>query len=336
MGSFVCADAVTGLTLERGEDAVCLVIARRRGGYPDADLAAAMRTIGATDMFEPVSLPIRGRVGDYGDFLPKGRQVAVDVACAMTGLDGWEEFQAKALDYLGEGVPVGRGFLGGAPEVMVLGVSYLSASTWRHLAKPYGSQDRKADVDAVRDAIASVAGGDAHASGPLGRNFPMASLQSCAHERSDGTRVHLPRLARCLAGDEAGSTFHDAFRAWFPWCSGMVGRLGDGVAVPERAVLEQLWDVQQAMLRMRHLGLLLRPSPAPGGGCNAALVGDLAVEVFERSVSTLLDRAADEMSGDPLDHAASLMARLDAMREALAPRLEAALTMVAADGPRPG
>ncbi len=66
MGSFVCVDTVTGLTMRGDVEVVALVIGRRTGGYPDAEKAAATRQTGAAETFGPASLPIRGRIGTTG------------------------------------------------------------------------------------------------------------------------------------------------------------------------------------------------------------------------------------------------------------------------------
>ena len=339
MGSFSCADVATGLPLGRDEGAVCLVIARRRGGYPDPEKAAASRTIAATDMFEPASLPIRGRVGDYGDFVPSRGQDAVEAACGMAGLRTWKEFEAIAFDFRGEGVPLGKGYLGSPPERRVLGTAYVSAATWTQLVKPYPSQDREADVDAVLSALEVLASLDARSREPgldvdgvqelrikVFQNYGLLRLQGSVHVDADDVGHDMPPLARCLDGSEGGSTFCREFAHWMGDASGMMGFDKDRrIVVPSRRLLGEFWDVQQAMTRMRHLNLTLRPSPLASG--DAALVGGFACDTVERSLSAVLDRAEEFNDDEGFAKAADLLARIDGMRERIAARVEAGLAL---------
>ncbi len=346
MGSFRCADVATGLSLGRGDDAVCLVIARRRGGYPDPEKAAATRTHGATDMFEPASMPIRGRVGDHGGFVPAKGQESVKVACNMSGTRDWNDFQERAFDFRGDGIPFGKGMQGAPPARMILGTAFLSAATWKGLTEPYPSQDRQAEVAAVLSALGQLATLDARSRAQgIGteaaqelknlvlRNFGLLRLRSSIHVDAEDVTHHMPPLARCLDRTEGGAAFCREFAHWMGDVSGSLGFADGCVVVPSPGLLGGFWDVQQAMLRMRHLGLSLRPSPVVPD--NADLVGPFASDVVERAVSAVLDRAEEMDDERGFAVAAKLLARLDGVRGRLAARVEAGLVLhgVAPAGP---
>lgn len=349
MGCSQLADALTGRSLPRGEPVVALVVERRTGGYPDATTHAAMAPSSPSQMFEPVSLPIRGKAGDYGDIEPRSGDLGAKILLDLANKPDWASLATEAFGYkasilLGDaaygkeksdiGFPVDK-------NPRVLGLVVFSEASWKRIVRDGSPRTSRAnDVAAVLDALSTarkaVLAGDNTA---LGMNMDLTRLaSSCLYETDpddpEKTRTtRLPTLSRALSGREGGDLL-----------SGMATeRLRKGGVLGTRLLRQEpgpdtvrligmVWDLQAAERGMDLLCKTWQPSYGAGQHDNAKEVANAAIDAFSDSAAHLLDRV-EEGYGDEEEIAEleGMMARLEAARAAIAGRLEA----LREDAPQP-
>ena len=309
MGSFGMADMVTGLALDRQEPAVALVLARRRGGYPDPDRFAAMRPMGSHYLFEPVSLPIHGRPDAYGGFVPSQGDLGAALACRMTGLPDWAAFSDKAFGVRAEGVAIRgderrarltRRPAGGAEPAppQVLGLAMFSRATWDHLLGIGAEwQDRATGTTGMRrileDALSDLGPGEGETdSRRIMRAIEVTRLATHVdHVLRDGTVVEMPLLGHALERGEGGSLLAGSFRDWLDDLSGYAGtslqaagRLPDDMDV----FLDLLWEAQAAHQGLQELARPLSASASPQNDDNAPQIGRLALAMAGQAARAMV------------------------------------------------
>lgn len=341
MGISRLSDFVTGLALERGEPVVAVVIGRRTGGFPDAEKSAAIPGIGATHIFEPLSLPIRGAAGDYGDFEPSSGQLATKLACEMTGAAKWSAFADEALNFQKgtrirrddrlDRAMVGPGVELPVPEPQILGLAVMSEATWKFVTSLWcNPAERDTDVALVREAIRDaklrskaatatpqrprVAGdpADIETSRLVYRTMMLEWLNlSGQWTFADGTAQDLPRLARALS--EMDGEIGTAFRIW------LRDNLGGGRRFEE--ILGGLWDLDAMMQGLRGLNRMLLPSPNGGQRCNAEEVISVSISAIEGAAGRMIAKVEDFDEAEEGPKLEALLARAEALRERLATRL---------------
>lgn len=321
--ALVVADAVTGLTLDSGREVVAVLLAERRNGYPYVR-DAAHAPLRATALFEPVSLPVRGRVGDSGRFRPDPGQVSEELALAMTGSSSWRELEDGALAK-GCRIDGGQGSWpdDAAPVDQVLGVAFFDHVTWSALHRHRG-RDRVRDID---ETIYAWRKADAtEVTTRLVDGGSLLDLVEVAWDYvgEDGKSRRLPPLAGCLAYQEGGRTFGSDFANWFSRRSGVMGRMGrPEVATP---VLSGLWEVGEAVHGLRALGRVLSPSPALSDVPNHSSVAVLALGTLDIATRMLADRAENEDAW-ALNDLVALSERLDDLKA----QVDAAVAKVRSD-----
>lgn len=342
MGLTSPTDALTGLALRSGEPVVALVLARRTGGYPDAQQAAAHSPVEVTHLFQAASLPIRGGAGSYKDIEPAPGQAAVRFALEMTGAQDWEAFQATALDFssgaaLATHDPHAELFGGEDPEPKVLGLAIFSEATWMHLVRQaeFGNgvdDDVAVVLDAMRDARSAMAAGAEFNPGW----FDLLQLRKRSpYSHSDGRRIDLPECAGCLAGSGTFD-FAPAFVAFLGGSKGPL-KLYAKSDVTEHAALEEtvagLAQAHAVGTALRYLNRQLVPSFAGGQYRNHREVFETSLEAVGQAAGSMLTKVADDPDDPAGEHLLALMDRMDAMRSELAARL-AGLRDEPCPGPR--
>lgn len=344
MGLTSPTDALTGLALRSGEPVVAIVIARRAGGYPDAQLAAAHSPVEVTHLFQAASLPIRGFAGDYNDFDPEPDQAALRFALSMTGAEDWEAFKATALDFqtgapLATHDPHAQFFGGDDPEPKVLGLAIFAEASWSHLVRQAEFAGIVVDdvavvLDAMRDARSAMAAGKPYDPGW----FDLLQLRKGSpYTHSDGRRIDLPRFARCL-GTSGAFEFAPAFISFLGGAKGPLRVTGRSDALEPADLAETVAGVAETHavgIALRYLNRQLVPSFAGGQYRNHREVLETSLVAVEQAALSMLDRVADDPDHAAGDELQGLMDRMEAMRAALAQRL-AELRADPGDGPRFG
>lgn len=315
MGSFAVADCLTGQAINRHDRVVMLMVLRPKGGYPDAEKAAAGMAVHPFDTFKPASLPIRGTYDDYGRILPDHGQLSAEFACAMTGARDWEAVCETALSWqVGAALNIPPGPLRRVQEVQVFGSALFRESTWNAImsASPFDMHERVESINnataAIRDAqdfLKAVRAAGPRKSGEpddmermtkLGRAISILRLEhSGEYELEDGSSRR-SRLLRLLGG--SSDNFHDGFRSWMTgktgplYVEGSKWNLGeDDSSLNE--MLGGLDAVENAAYGLRKLGAVLRPSPCAGQSRNAGFVSALAANTLDDCVDSMLVRLED-------------------------------------------
>ncbi len=215
-----------------------------------------------------------------------------------------------------------------------LGVAFFRPASWERViaaGDPEGLRDR--DVDAVLRAFREVRDMEARGETRYGLlNSSLLDLQaSMGLVRPDGSQEPLPPLASVLRGASDGSPVSRAFSGWLagrhgPLCHGHSAEAGAGGPGDDglRALLEGLRDLMSMRAGLRACGRLLVPSPSHGDLPNHKVVLGAALDAVDAVAGDALARFED--SGEPHEAEAleDVMARLDALRESIAARLEAA------------
>ena len=330
MGLTSPTDALTGLALRSGEPVVALVLARRTGGYPDAQQAAAHSPVEVTHLFQAVSLPIRGVAGDYNDFDPEPDQAAVRFALSMTGARDWEAFKATALDFR-TGAPLATHdahaqlFGGDDPEPKVLGLAIFAETTWSHLVRQAEfagivEDDVAVVLDAMRDARSAMAAGDPFNPGW----FDLLQLRKGSpYTHSDGREIDLPRFARCL-GTSGAFEFAPTFVSFLGGAKGPLRLTGKSDGSEPIDLAETVAGVAQTHavgIALRYLNRQLVPSFAGGQYRNHREIFETSLEAVGQAAESMLAKVADDPDHAAGDELQGLMDRMETMRAALAQRL---------------
>lgn len=330
MGLTSPTDALTGLSLRSGEPVVALVLARRTGGYPDAQHAAAHSPVEVTHLFQAVSLPIRGVAGDYNDFDPEPDQAALRFALSMTGAEDWESFKATALDFrTGAALATydhhAELFGGDDPEAKVLGLAIFAEATWSHLVRQAEfagivEDDVAVVLDAMRDARSAMAAGEPFNPGW----FDLLQLRKGSpYTHSDGRRIDLPRFARCL-GTSGAFEFAPAFVSFLGGSKGPLRLAGKSDGSEPADLAETVAGVAQTHavgIAMRYLNRQLVPSFAGGQYRNHREIFETSLEAVGQAAESMLAKVADDPDNAAGDELQRLMGRMETMRSDLAARL---------------
>lgn len=344
MGMSSLSDAVTGQTFQKGEKIVAIVIARRKGGYPDAVKAAAKPGIRPDDLFVPMSLPIRAKAGDYGDIVPTKKQLAVDVLCRMTGMENWKQFSEKALDFLDGGVVLERPFMGGAGETEILGIAAYKENTWNALIEGYWRCDERAgDIALVKAAMLDAADAPREGKLPVGEASAMLGLQiGHVYTFSASTeRTEMPPLAHALTEMEAVGSLGRPLVSYLHYDSGELHwDLGEkGSAKANHRFLDELlgalWENQAFHYGLYAHNRYLMPSISAGLSKNDLHVAQLSMSVIEDAMERAADVAEDYGNEDEVEKLLAVSAQLEAMQRRVEERILKAKAAVLGDEPAP-
>lgn len=335
MGMHNVVDPVTGLSLRSGEEIVAIMIQRRVGGYPDAVTAIAKTPLDPTDLFEPASLPIHGKIGSYGEPVPHKGQLSVELFREMAGADTWKAAFERATDFNdGLSYPIRRiaaAFGQTEPTKEILGVAVFHRSTWDKVIEMRWSRTgKKEDVDAFLAIDADL--GRRIASGEdrdrsLMHQISLRGLNRgpVEHEFPDGSEVRIPKIAGILGVGEGGRAVSREFGEWLTDHG-----LMDRKASPDRGVLEGLWDLVAFQEGLDRLGRLLLPSMSHGQNLNALDAIDGAMLAIDNAGEQIHRMADDdhELRDAEVERLRTQIDRLDDLRT----KLEEALRTSA---PRP-
>ncbi len=332
MGRFNMADALTGLTLARGEPAVALVLARRSVDPAQLDTTVASRTTRSNGFFMPMSLPIHGDAADYGSFSPTEGDLGARLACEMTGCPDWDEFERRGMDVRGKGLAVlnPNGDIDGA-ETRLFGMAVFSVRSWETLMRvSFRQEDREADLAGMRlildDALRTLATPSAERTGrQVHRALQALSLRGVdGYVLCDGTQVEIPEVSRVLGPGHFGPVFHDDFAEWLRDTSGLLAYDGpharqslspDGVEM-----LEGLCSANAAVTALGFLGRSLMPSMGGGQDLNAELVSDLAADTLAQAGDLLSQETYKYDSDESLEGLGRIVQRVEALHASLAER----------------
>ena len=332
MGLTAPADALTGMTIREGEEVVALVLARRTGGYPDAEKHAAAPSIGPSHLFQAASLPIRGVAGGYNDLVPHPGQASVQFACEMAEAADWEKFAATALDFrTGAALKTYRPALpmfgGDDPEPKVLGLAVFSAATWEHLTGTIYGDHSPAEaaavvLDAMRDAAAGLADRTIEYDP---RRYDLLNLRyGSDYTFLDGRTGTLPTLSRCFGG-EGHFEFAPCFTGFMCGPRGGLNprsRPGGELHPDLREILLGLAETWTAGYALRYANRPLLPSAAGGQYVNAREVAGAAMLSLGQAAAALDYRIREFDSEKAADHLRLLLGQVDALRQSISARLD--------------
>lgn len=290
MGLSSLADSVTGLPFNKEETIVGFAVAKRQGGYPDAEWAAA--TPGASNpahIFEFVSLPIYGNAGDYGDFVPQEGQASVALLLRMTKTSSWEEFEDKALNFSADGVPLSAD--GQQEDHHILGLSLMTLESFRVLKGEQGNDDALlTDLATVTDVLCQAVNNKDHP-----RWWNMINLASDMWEEKD-----LPDLACALSDglcEQLGISrdLKNALRGKdgpFPLKEG-----ANPNSEHIQEILKGIFETQAVFTGLKHANRCIMPSQNAGQGLYPEKVVDLSLSSISDAVAKLTAYA--EYMDDP-------------------------------------
>ena len=92
------ADFVTGRSINQHDDVVALVIVPAAHGYPNPVTGAAKPPVYVADRFEPLSLPMRGKLDDRGFFEPNADDLGLEILLSAVKANSWKEFADKGIN----------------------------------------------------------------------------------------------------------------------------------------------------------------------------------------------------------------------------------------------
>lgn len=337
MGSFMVNDGVTGLAIDRDEDVVGIVIQRRTGGYPDALTALAVGPLGPTDLFEPASLPIFGKMGDMGEIVPEQGQISAAIFSAMVGKEKFEDALAFATDFRDGGMayPIDRisALMGQAEPVKeILGLAVFTRSTWdKVVSMRWARCERDEDVDTVMaiadDLARRSADKDDWATVQLISLRDLRLGRGRPYTFSDGRQVEVPIVASALESQEGGSPASSDFARWLT-SAGPLGKQSRDK--PNREIVEGLWELVAFEQGLDVIGRTLGPAKKHGQHVNHLDTIDAGLLAIENAGAQIIARAEDdrELRDSEVERLQAQLASMDEIRE----RLEMALTKAA---PRP-
>ena len=324
-------DAATGQSIRRGDRVVALVIDRRVGGYPDATTHAAIPGLSPTNVFEPVSLPIRGRYDEFGLVVPDAGQVSVAAVLDLVGEKDWKGFHAKAFGVDGN-VKLGNGAIGKVHPVFgeddgfrerPLGLCIYRESTWETVLSCSVNKDRYGDVETVLRRMRQVKDAASGRGMAWARNLGLLGLEQSVFHEEDGTSADMPDLARALSHREGGDLLGKVAADW------LTRRWEGHAPLDERAwsdageTLGAVWDLMAAEEGLEILGKTYSPSSLTRYGND--------VEAIRLALATVKDAggAVIERVGDwPEDTAGARLEELLAQAEELLAGIRAGLAEV--------
>lgn len=328
MGMFNVVDPVTGIAMKSGEEIVAVMIQRRVGGYPDAVTAIAHTPHAPTDLFEPASLPVFGKMDSMGDLVPHKGQLSVDLFQEMASAQTWKTAFERATDFNdGLSFPIRRisALMGQTEPVKeILGVAIFHRATWERLVELRWSRTgKKDDVDAFfamdADLERKFKAGDDRDRALMG----MISLRGLDrgpydYEFPDGSKVRAPKIAGILGVGEGGRAISRDFGEWL-----RDHGLMDRDSAPDRKLLEGLWDLVAFQEGLDRLGRLLVPSKSHGQNLNAIDAIDGAMLTIENAGGQIA-RMVDDDGELNERQAERLQAQIDRLDD-LKAKLEEAL-----------
>jgi len=331
MGMSQLADAYTGMSLGDDEPAVALVIARQRRGYPDPIKTAAKPVIYPHDMFVPMSLPIHGKAGQYGDFAPEKGQLSVDILCRMTKSKDWKHFAEQAFDW-DKGIVLERDALGRDAEPEVLGLCVVSKSTWDAVIDGYQRRDQRAgDVSLVKAAMLDAADAPSEHRIPVGEASDMLGLTLLRKYTftGSGEKVEMPPLAHALTSMDGVGSLGSPLLSYLQYDSGEIywSLAEKGSAGANHAYLDELlghlWDSQAFHYGLHYNNRYIMPSKNGGQYRNDIEVARLSSAAIEHAVNKSAEYILDMGSDRVLARLESFSAELEAMQRRVAERISA-------------
>ena len=331
MGIFNMVDPVTGLTICRDDEVVAIMIQRRTGGYPDALTALASAPLKPTDIFEPASLPVFGKMGSYGDIKPDPGQASSELFQKMVGCKSWDQAFERATDFQKGGMeyPIDKlSSLMGQKEPVkeILGIAVFHRSTWdKVVSMRWSRTERAADVDTVLAILDDLEAQSAKKTDDLA-TIRLISLRDLRlgprpYTFPDGREFEIPRVASALQSAEGGSTVSSDFSRWLT----TFGPLGKSEARrPDRSVIEGLWDLQAFEQGLDVIGRVLMPAKSHGQYTNSLDVIETGLLSIQRAGEQIIERAEDdhELDDDEIERLKDQIARIDEIKE----RIEVALS----------
>jgi hypothetical protein len=133
-------DLVTGRIFLEKETVVAIAIIPN----PDIDQPQLQGLDPATKpfaLYQPISLPIFGKIGDYSAFTPNKGQLSVDLLLQFSGCKTWNSFETLALNY-DKGFEYGFETLKSKRPV-IAGLSYFSLDNYAALCSQSRSEENR-------------------------------------------------------------------------------------------------------------------------------------------------------------------------------------------------
>jgi hypothetical protein len=331
MGCSYLSDLVTGQTFREGDPVVGVVIARRVGGFPDAEKAAALPGMDPDHLFGPVSLPIKGVAGQYCDIIPDEGQASVDLLLGMTHSPDWEHFAARAFDFE-KGIAIERnGITGENARAQVLGLAVLSAATWDHLLNFHPDRaERSKEIALVKLAMLDAAGSGSADDFLRGQADQILGLRfgSGSYEFADGTRHSMPPLAHVLDANYGGITqpltrhllFGSKKLYWDLYAAGSAGV--DHGWIEE--VLGSLWDYTAFRYGLQGLNRYLLPSASGHQTNNDEHIAGLGLISAAQGLAAALESAVEYDSVERLDPLQKLADEIGVLHQSFLEKIAAA------------
>lgn len=288
MGSFNCADVVTGETIQTGDRVVAFLIHQKPDdiALKDNPNQAACK---ALDRFKLVSLPMYGVYDDFGSFEASAPQgIAMRLAELMTGLKGSKSICENATGFRSQVQLLGRAnheprFGSDGNYTRTYGLAYLHESTYQHLVQLCGGAELDAEVEAVfallefADKALEKAQRNGFFEQSKTRNHLFSLSEACSlkdkrtYLDEDLKPVDAPKLSHGLSS----STFHDDF---FETVSalGLDNLMYKDPRKPEdgdgpyrkwlalREYLSLLWETRCLVYGLDRVGAEMRPSRTVG------------------------------------------------------------------------
>lgn len=337
MGSFMVNDGVTGLAIDRHEEVVGLMVERRTGGYPDALTALAVGPLKPTDIFEPASLPIFGKMGDMGEIVPHAGQLAASIFTSMVGLPKFDDAFALATNFRDGGMayPIDRisAIMGQKEPVKeILGLAVFARSSWdKIVSMRWARSERDEDVNTVMaigdDLARRSSEKDDLATMQLILLRDLRLGRGRPYSFSDGRQTEIPMVASVLEHQEGGSPVSGNFSRWLT-TAGPLGKQSRDK--PAREIVEGFWELLAFEQGLDVIGRTLGPSKKHGQHVNHLDTIDAGLLAIENAGAQIIARAEDdrELRDGEVERLQAQLASMDEIRE----RLEMALTRAA---PRP-
>lgn len=329
MGISNLADAVTGRYLKEGEEIVAMIIARAKGGYPDPVTCAALPIIGPSQLFKPISTPIRGVVGEYSDFTPHPEQASIAFLLSMTQSDSWEAFAKVAFD-MNKGASIPElNFPTDTRNEEVLGVWAVSTATWTELVKHNERRyERKKSIDTImfcfRDAIKGIQSKDDDA---WFQGDALIRLDKRIYELADGTKIDLPPASSVMCGGW-NIQFDNAFRTHWGRHVAKIARALDPDKSPATMeyIREMVGGVCDVMSVAQGLDLIqkpIMPSPSAGQYDNSRHVADISLSAIEEGICSLIKGIEEWDMERDIEHVQGFLERLNELQEKLTTKFDA-------------
>lgn len=317
------ADFVTGRSIAESDAIVALVIIPAEGGYPDAVRSAAAPPVYPHDRFEPISLPLHGRMNDRGYFSPDP-QLALDIFLATAGVSTWEEFETRALNEKDEPFEFSHPNkkmvdLLGIRRSVVPGLSLMHRSTFESLRGFAGHRD-PAEIDLATEICLEAQRRFARTNDLA--SFGLAALHGSParpYRLADGRDVAVPWVMAVL---QAGSgTELSNFAVTTIQISNERAHLTDGAKL--RETFASLMDFQRVAAGLQAINRYWAPSAFTRRD-NLLTVAQLQIRDLQAAMTGVSDRLnlgpdwRDEPSPDLQHLAGTLRGLLDTVEAEIA------------------